>query len=297
MQQAAIITIIIAGAILMIINIIRYSSFLKTTQDVISSGSKRDKTWKYLALVLLIFFFVGYLFIALFSRPDFMMSMVLFWGSVFVAIVITLIFNLLGTAKERGIDIAEVIVGVIEARDPNLNGHSRMVQEVTMLMYHYLPASMKRDINPVSLEYAALLHDVGKLGVPEAILNKPGKLTDDEWKVMRTHPEVGVKILEPLHTFDEIDDWILYHHERMDGQGYYKMKKEDIPLPSRMMAIADTYSAITMRRAYKEPKTHEAAIEIIKSAAGTQLDEQLVAIFLRIPKDKLVACMPEQIKY
>ena len=64
-----------------------------------------------------------------------------------------------------------------------------------------------------------------------------------------------------------------------------------------MMAIADTYSAITMRRAYKEPKTHEAAIEIIKSAAGTQLDEQLVAIFLRTPKDKLVACMPEQIKY
>ena len=296
-MQAVIITIIIAGAILMVINIVRYSNFLRTTHDVISSGSKRDKFWKYMAQLLLVFFLIGYIFIALFSRPDFMMSQVLFWGSVFVAIVITLIFNLLGTAKERGIDIVEVLVGVIEARDPNLNGHSRQVQEVTMLLYKYLPASMKRGISPVSLEYAALLHDVGKLGVPESILNKPGKLNEEEWEVMRTHPQVGVKILEPLHTFDEIDDWILYHHERMDGQGYYRIKREDIPLPARMMAIADTYSAITMRRAYKEPKTHETAIEIIKSVAGTQLDEQLVEIFLRIPREKLVACMPEKIKY
>ena len=296
-MQAIIVTIIIAGAILMVVNIIRYSLFLKSTHDVISSGSKRDKFWKYMAQLLLMFFLVGYLFIAIFSHPDLMMSQVLFWGSVFVAIVITLIFNLLGTAKERGIDIAEFHVGVIEARDPNLNGHSRQVQEVTMLLYQYLPSGMKRDINPVSLEYAALLHDVGKLGVPESILNKPGKLTEEEWEIMRTHPQIGVKLLDRLNTFDEIDDWILYHHERMDGHGYYKIKREDIPLPARMMAIADTYSAITMRRSYKEPKTHEAAIEIIKSVAGTQLDEQLVEVFLRIPKEKLVACMPELIKY
>ena len=296
-MQAVNITIIIAGALLMVINILRYTSFLKSTHDVISSGSKRDIFWKYMAQLLLMFFLIGYLFIALFSRPDLMMSLVLFWGSVFVAIVITLIFNLLGTAKERGIDIAEVLVGVIEARDPNLNGHSRQVQEVTMLLYRYLPSGMKRDINPVSLEYAALLHDVGKLGVPESILNKPGKLTEEEWEVMRTHPQVGVKILDRLNTFDEIDDWILYHHERVDGQGYYKIKKDNIPLPARIMAIADTYSAITMRRSYKEPKSHEDAIEIIKSVAGTQLDEQLVDIFIRIPKEKLVACIPETIKY
>ncbi|MBR1851906.1 MAG: HD domain-containing protein [Lachnospiraceae bacterium] len=246
---------------------------------------------------MLIFFLIGYLFIAIFSEPDMMMAMILFGGSVFVAIVLTLMFNLLETAKERSIDIAEVLVGVIDARDPNLNGHSRHVQEITMLFYRYLPNIMKKDINAVSLEYAALMHDVGKLGVPEAILNKPAKLTDEEWEIMRSHPKVGVKILKPLHTFDDISDWILYHHERMDGKGYYKVKGEDIPMAARIIAIADTYSAITMRRSYKEPRTHEDAIRIIKEVAGTQLDAELVDVFLAIPKEELERCIPEKVKY
>lgn len=141
-----------------------------------------------------------------------------------------------------------------------------------MLFYRYLPKTIKNELNPVSLEYAALMHDVGKLGVPESILNKPGKLDEDEWAVMRSHPKVGVKILKPLHAFDDISGWIEYHHERIDGNGYYKVSGETIPLAAKMIAIADTYSAITMRRSYKAPKTHEDAIEIIKSVSGTQLD-------------------------
>ena len=296
-MKTAILIFIIIGSILMVTNIVRYIFFLRTTHDVLSSGSRRDRVWKYVALVLLIFFLIGYLFIAIFSEPDMMMAMILFGGSVFVAIVLTLMFNLLETAKERSIDIAEVLVGVIDARDPNLNGHSRHVQEITMLFYRYLPNIMKKDINAVSLEYAALMHDVGKLGVPEAILNKPAKLTDEEWEIMRSHPKVGVKILKPLHTFDDISDWILYHHERMDGKGYYKVKGEDIPMAARIIAIADTYSAITMRRSYKEPRTHEDAIRIIKEVAGTQLDAELVDVFLAIPKEELERCIPEKVKY
>ncbi len=296
-MQIAIFLIIMAGAILMVINILRYLNFIKSTHDVISSGNTRDKWWIYLAFVLLCFFLIGYLFIAIFSDPDFMMSMVLFWGSVFVAIVLTLLFNLLGTAKKRSIDIAKFLIGVIDARDSNLNGHSRQVQDVTMLLYHALPAHMKKEINPVSLEYAALMHDVGKLGVPEAILNKPAKLTDEEWEIMKTHPKVGVDLLKSLDTFDDISDWILYHHERMDGKGYYGLKAEDIPLPARIIAVADTYSAITMRRSYKPPRTHEDAIAIITDVAGTQLDAELVKYFLTIPKEDLVACLPEKVKY
>ena len=183
--------------------------------------------------------------------------------------MLTLLIHLMETAKTRSIDIAEVLVGVIDARDPNLNGHSRYVQEVTMLFYRYLPANLKKDINPVSLEYAALMHDVGKLGVPEFILNKPAKLDTDEWTVMRSHPRTGVKILKPLKTFTNISPWIEYHHERPDGKGYYGLKGEEIPLASRIIAIADTYSAITMRRSYKPPRTHEEAIEIIREVAGT----------------------------
>ena len=292
-----IIIFIIIGSVLMITNIIRYIRFLRTTHDVLSSGSRRDRVWKYTALVLLIFFLIGYLFIAIFSNPDMMMAMILFGGSIFVAIVLTLVFSLLDTAKTRSIDIAEVLVGVIDARDPNLNGHSRHVQELTMLFYRYLPSWMKNAINPVSLEYAALMHDVGKLGVPESILNKPDKLNEEEWDVMRDHPRVGVQILEPLHTFDHIADWILYHHERVDGKGYYKLQGDEIPLAARIIAIADTYSAITMRRSYKEPRTHEEAAQIIREVAGTQLDAELVDIFLTISKEELEKCIPEKIKY
>ena len=288
---------IIAGSLVMITNIIRYIAFLRSTQDVLSAGSRRDRIRKYLALVLLIFFLIGYLFIAILSKPDIMMAMVLFGGSLFVMIVLTLMYGLLDTAKKRSIDIAEVLVGVIDARDPNLNGHSRHVQELTMLFYRYLPGNIKKGINPVSLEYAALMHDVGKLGVPEAILNKPAKLTEEEWEVMRTHPKVGVKILQPLSTFASISDWILYHHERVDGNGYYKVKFEDIPIAARIIAIADTYSAITMRRSYKKPMSHDDAVRIISEVSGTQLDKDLVDIFLTIPKEELEKCIPAQIQY
>lgn len=288
---------ILLGAILMVVNIYRYIIFLRSTHDVLSTGRKKDRFWKHLALVLLIFFLIGYLLISIFSEPTFLMAMILFWGSVFVAIVLTLMSLLLDTAKERSIDIAEVLVGVIDARDPNLNGHSRHVQEITMLFYKYLPKSITKEINPVSLEYAALMHDVGKLGVPEAILNKPAKLDEDEWEKIKQHPKIGTKIIKPLHTFDNISDWILYHHERADGNGYYQVPFEEIPLAARIIAIADTYSAITMRRSYKNPRTHEEAIEIIKEVAGTQLDKELVEYFITIPKEELIKCIPEEVKY
>ena len=289
--------LIVLGSILMVANIIRYMLFIKNIHDVLSSGSSRDRLWKTIAGILLCLFLIGYLFCAFVGEPDLIMSMILLGGSIFVSIVLTLMFNLLDTAKSRSIDIAEVLVGVIDARDPNLNGHSRHVQRLTMLFYEYLPASIKHSINPVSLEYAALMHDVGKLGVPESILNKPAKLDADEWVIMKQHPRVGVKILEPLQTFAHIMDWILYHHERIDGHGYYSQPGKQIPLPARIISIADTYSAITMRRSYKAPKTHEDAIQIIKDVAGTQLDAELVKYFLTIPREKLIECIPEQVKY
>lgn len=287
--------IILVSSAIMMSNIIRYYNFIRSSNDVITSGS--GTLWKYASLGMLIFFLFGYLFIGFFSKPDIMIAMILFFGSIFVMLTLTLIFTLLGSIKERGLKIVEVLIGIIDARDPNLDGHSQSVKNVTMLFYRYLPEEIKDQINPVSLEYAALMHDIGKLGIPESILNKPGKLDEEEWKVMRSHPEMGVKILEPLHIFDEIADWIRYHHERQDGKGYYSLPYEKIPLAARILAIADTYSAITMRRSYKEPRSHEDAIEIIKDVAGTQLDKDLVEVFLKIPKEELTACIPENVKY
>ena len=297
MDHAAKMILIIIGAANMVINIYRYIRFLRSTQDVLSGGRKRDIFWTNLALVLLIFFLLGYLYVGIFADPHIITALILFFGSVFVSIVETLMFKLIETAKERSIDVAKVLVGVIDARDPFLNGHSQHVQALTMLLYDYLPNRMKNELNPVSLEYAALLHDVGKLGVPESILNKPASLDPDEWEVVVKHPSVAIKILSPLHSFDDIKDWILYHHERIDGKGYYKLKADQIPLASRIIAITDTYSAIRMRRSYKEPKTYEEAVEIMRSVAGTQLDPELLDIFLSIPQDKIDQCMPEKVKY
>ncbi len=290
-------TMIALGIAIMITNIYRYIRFMKGMKDVLSTGHDRDKAWMIIGLLLLVFFLIGYIFIGGFSNPDIVMGGVLFGGSIFVAIVLTLMFHLIASVKENCLSMTEVLVGMIEARDPNLNGHSRFVQNLTMLFYSYLPSEMRKKINPVSLEYAALLHDVGKLGIPENILNKPAGLSDEEWQVMRNHPQLGVDFLRPLTSFEHIRPWIKYHHERMDGTGYYRLPGSQIPLPARIIAIADTYSAITMRRAYKEPKTHEMAMEIIQSVAGSQLDAELVGIFARIPKAELVACVPPSLDY
>ena len=296
-MEILIMVLIILGAMLMVVDIWKYAEFLNSLRDVLLIGKKRDEVWKKLAMVLLVFFLIGYLYVGLFTKPNLMTAFILFFGSGFVAIVETLMFRLVDTARERSIDVAKVLVGVIDARDPYLNGHSQHVQALTMLLYRYMPRQMKKDLNPVSLEYAALLHDVGKLGVPEAILNKPAKLDPEEWEVVVTHPEVGVKILKPLHSFAEIDDWILYHHERIDGKGYHKLKGDEIPLASRMIAVTDTYSAIRMRRSYKGEKTYEQAIEIMKEVSGRQLDAALLDIFISIPKEEVDACYPDIVSF
>ena len=177
-------------------------------------------------------------------------------------------------------------------KNKEVQWHCKHVQNLTMLFYEYLPYEYQNELDPAALEYAAYLHDVGKLEISESILNKPGKLDDEEWKIMRTHPELGVKIAESVQLFNGITDWILYHHERIDGNGYYKLKGEDIPLASRIIAITDTYSAITMKRAYEDAKTHEEAVRIIREVAGTQLDPVLVDDFTAIPKCELENCRP-----
>ncbi|MBO4375049.1 MAG: HD domain-containing protein [Lachnospiraceae bacterium] len=245
---------------------------------------------------MLIFFLLGYLGVAFFGKPDLLTAGILFFGSIFVSLALLLMYHLVDTLKNRSIEIAETLIGVIDARDTNLNGHSRHVQNLCMCLYRHLPSEAKAGISPVSFEYAALLHDVGKLGIPENILNKPGKLDDDEWRIMRRHPEIAMTLLKSLPSFDEIKDWILYHHERIDGNGYYHLPGEMIPMAARLIAVCDTYSAITMKRSYKDPRTHEDAISIISEVAGSQLDADLADIFIKIPKEELIACAPDMVE-
>ncbi len=288
---------IVLGSIIMIGNIIAYIRFIRTSTDVMLSGKRGEPIWEKIGLVLLIFFLVGYLGVAFLGKPDLLMAGILFFGAVFVSLALMLMYHLVDSLKDRSLEVTETLIGVIEARDSNLNGHSRNVQKLCMCLYKHLPTHMKEGISPVSFEYAALLHDVGKLGVPESILNKPGKLSPEEWEVMKQHPMIAMNLLKSLPSFEEIKDWILYHHERVDGKGYYGVAKDDIPLAARLIAVCDTYSAITMKRSYKGTRTHEEAVNIIKEVSGSQLDPDIVDIFLKIPKEELRACTPKTIDF
>lgn len=287
---------VIAGALIMVSNIVRYIVFARKMNDAITSKNKRVGVWITIGLILLVFFLIGYIVIGIWLEPLLLTAFILFFGSIFVAVILTITMNLVNTAKKRSFEITQLLVDVVDARDPNLNGHSSHVKALAMLLYEHLPYDKKKQIKPMDLEYAALLHDIGKLGVPESILNKPAKLTPEEWELMKKHPSIGVKFLQPIESFENISPWIMYHHEKVDGTGYYGKKAEEIPMVAKLLAICDTYSAITMRRSYKAPRSHEEAIAIIKDVKGSQLDPELVDIFIAIPKEQLVNCIPDRIK-
>ena len=292
-METLILVLIIVGAVNMASNVVFYILFMLRMRDVISGGVKRDNVMISIGLILITFFLAGYIYVSATSKPNLMTALILFFGSIFVSVVIILMNRLIKTSKERSMEIAQILISVIDARGPKLQGHSMHVKNLMTVFYKHLPRHLKGDYNLVSLEYAALLHDIGKLGMPPEILDKEGHLSEEEEALMRTHPQVGVRLLRPIKSFDYISDWILYHHERVDGQGYYFKKADSIPFPSKLIAIVDAYSAMTMGRVYSSPKTYEETIEIIKQEAGTVFDEELVDIFVSIPKEEITACDPK----
>lgn len=181
-------------------------------------------------------------------------------------------------------EILKICTNIIGARDEYTQGHSHHVYVITEKLITLLPETCCMDAS--KLKTAALLHDIGKILIPDDILNKNGALTDDEWAIMRQHPAEGKKLLTDT-VFDELGDWILYHHERIDGNGYWGLKGEDIPLEARIIAVADTYSALRTYRAYRPAKSVDEAIAIMREAAGTQLDSKIVNMLLSLDKDVL----------
>lgn len=188
------------------------------------------------------------------------------------------------------VNVVKCLVSAIEAKDIYTRGHSERVNAVSLLMADHLnmPAKEKESLN-----WASMLHDIGKIGIPEAILTKPGKLTDSEWEEIKKHPERGYIILKPIQGFQSSLDGVRLHHERFDGRGYPQgLAGEAIPLAARIIAVADTYDAITSNRAYRKGLSHEQAVNEIRRVAGTQLDPDLVKVFLEMIREKGQGALP-----
>jgi HD-GYP domain-containing protein (c-di-GMP phosphodiesterase class II) len=177
-----------------------------------------------------------------------------------------------------GAEVAASLIEAIEAKDPYTRGHSERVQGggVRLAKAAELGAEAIEDIS-----WGALLHDVGKIGIPDAIICKAGTLTDDEYTMMKTHSERSYEIIrhiEPLR--HEALNAARHHHERFDGGGYPQgLRGKQIPIEARVVSIADTYDALTSSRSYRAGHSHDEAIEIIRDVAGTQLAPDLVQVF------------------
>ncbi len=174
----------------------------------------------------------------------------------------------------------EALVKAIEANDPYTRGHSERVALYAVAIAREMGFTSEQ-IEEVRI--GAMLHDVGKIGVPQSILNKAGKLTDDEWVAVKDHPRVAAQILDPFNTSKDVLAMVYHHHERYDGKGYPAgLKGNDIPLTARILKVADSFEAMISHRPYRPAKTRSEAVQELKACSGTDFDPDVVAAFLSV---------------
>ena len=189
------------------------------------------------------------------------------------------------------VSIAETLINAMEAKDVYLRGHSQRVAELAGQIAEEmdLGGTMCED-----LKVAGRLHDVGKIGIREAILNKPERLTSEEFEHVKQHVQIGLDILAPLFHLKTPLNYVEHHHERWDGTGYPRgLSAESIPLGARILCAADTFDALTSKRAYREPMTPMAALEHLKVDIGKQFDPSVYDALLRVITRRLGTCSPQ----
>lgn len=188
---------------------------------------------------------------------------------------------------EKQIFFNSHLIQFIAATDDNEDtvGHSQFVANYTLLLTRELGIEDKKFL--VDIERGALLHDIGKIGIPESILKKKGPLTLIEREIIKDHPLLGYKLIEGFSFLERASQVVLYHHEHYDGQGYpYGLAGENIPLEARIFSLADTADAITSDRPYRKGRSFEEARREIERHSGSQFDPHLVEVFLSIPQER-----------
>ncbi|MER2143698.1 MAG: HD domain-containing phosphohydrolase, partial [Eubacteriales bacterium] len=181
---------------------------------------------------------------------------------------------------QMGNETIMAIAKTVDAKDGRTSQHSQRVSQYSMMIGKELGFDEKECEN---LRRAALMHDIGKIGIPDKILNKPDRLTDEEYAVMKTHVTHGAEILKDFTLIEHVVDGARYHHERYDGRGYPDgLKGEEIPLYGRIIGVADAFDAMTANRVYRKQMDFSYVFNEMKNGKGTQFDPQIVDILLRL---------------
>jgi len=181
--------------------------------------------------------------------------------------------------KKMNLDIVTSLVNAMETRDSYTTGHSERVSTYAVELARHLHWD---DYEIEKLSIAALLHDIGKVGIPDAILLKPLPLNDMEYSIMQMHPEFSANIVAKVENLHDIVPWIRFHHEYVDGSGYpYGLKGNDIPLGARVLAVADAFDAMTSDRPYRKALQLDQVEEILRQGAGKQWDAAIVELAIR----------------
>ena len=171
----------------------------------------------------------------------------------------------------------------LDMRDHETDGHTQSVVRLTIRLAKQLQIPSK---NLIHLRRGAALHDIGKMGIPDRILHKPGPLTEEEWKIMRQHPQYAYDLLSPIDYLRPAMDIPCSHHERWDGSGYPSgLKGEEIPLPARLFAVVDVFDALVSDRPYRSAWPKQAALDHIQEGAGSLFDPTIATTFLKLIKE------------
>jgi putative two-component system response regulator len=171
----------------------------------------------------------------------------------------------------------QALTAAIEAKDPYTAGHSWKVSYLSIQFANTLELG-QTDI--FALRLAGMMHDVGKIGIPESVLRKPSRLNEQEWEIMKQHPIIGAEIVGQISDLKFVAKIVRSHHERWDGTGYPEgLKEEQIPFLARILNLSDAFDALTADRAYRKGLTDQQALEIIKQQSGIHFDEEMVTIF------------------
>lgn len=168
----------------------------------------------------------------------------------------------------------------VEMKDPYTAGHTERVTAYALILYDYLDEKTRDQFSRDDLRYASLMHDIGKVAIPDQVLLKAGKLTNEEYEKMKQHSSIGANIVEQIASLAHVSPGVRHHHERWDGKGYPdQLKGEEISLFGRIIAVADTFDAMTTTRSYRKALTFDQAYEEIVKCAGTQFDPKIVNVF------------------